>query len=125
MKLNDLLNKLCKPSYIYLLLSFIGIMFYIYLISSNNQIINSKTRNYFHGGLLCYVSYSIFWVIVINYICKIPKIGKIIAWLLVLFPILFIIFFNLLFVILTIFFSLFFNLLLVILTILFNSFFVF
>jgi hypothetical protein len=93
MKFKDLLNKLCKPSYIYLLLSFIGILCYIYLISSDNQIINFKTRNYFHGGLLCYVTYSIFWIILINYICKIPKIGKIIAWLLVLFPILFIIFF--------------------------------
>jgi len=93
MKLNELLQKLCTPSYIYLVLSFIGVLFYIYLVSSNNQLINSKTRNYFHGGLLCYVSYSVFWVIAINYICKIPKIGKPIAWLLVLFPILFIIFF--------------------------------
>ena len=100
MNLSKKIKDLCTPAYVYFILSSISVVIYVYYMS-NNGMNNDHTM----GGLVFNVVYYLFWTWVLNLICNSTflknKLGKnsgqVISWLLVLFPIVFMIFFMVLF----------------------------
>ena len=91
MKLLSIINNLCTPAQVYLFLSLISIILYLVsMINFNDTIIEAEPEeegiyNYTVGGLIINIVLTIFWIILLNYICKF-KHGKKIAWLIVLLP---------------------------------------
>ena len=91
MKIYSVIMKLCTPAQVYLVLSLISIILYlISMINFNDTIIEAEPEgegvyHYTVGGLVINIVLTIFWIILLNYIC-IFKHGKKIAWLIVLLP---------------------------------------
>ncbi len=95
MNLSKTIKGLCTPAYVYFIIASISILFYfVYMI--NNGINNDFTS----GGLVLNVAYTLVWTWFLNLIChskflynKVGKnAGQVISWLLVLFPVIFMIF---------------------------------
>ena len=100
MNVSKLIKDLCTPAYVYFILSSISVLIYVYYMNRN-----SMNNDHTTGGLVFNVVYYLFWTWVLNLICnstflqnKVGKnAGQVISWLLVLFPIVFMIFFMILF----------------------------
>ncbi len=84
MQLSKIIKELCQPAYVYFILSSIGLIFYIYIITAYSSKIDIS--NYTKGGLITNIIITIFWIFLLNEICKIPKTGKKLAWFFVLLP---------------------------------------
>ena len=100
MNISKTIKDLCTPAYVYFILSTISVVFYVYHMSSNG--INN---NHTIQGLAFNAVYYLVWTCILNLICnstllknKVGKnAGKVISWLLVLFPIIFMLFFMILY----------------------------
>ena len=91
MKLPSVINNLCMPAKVYLVLSIMS--FILYMISMYNvhdTIIEADpdgdgVEQYTQHGLIMNIIFTIVWIVILNYICKF-KYGKKIAWFIVLLP---------------------------------------
>lgn len=87
----DIITKLCKPAQVYLVLSFISVMFYLVsMFDVNNQVLESEPsgggiHQYTIMGLLIKIIFTFGWIYILNYICQF-KYGKRISWFIVLLP---------------------------------------
>ncbi len=88
MNVNKIVNQLCKPAYVYLILSVLTL--FVLMIQNFGN-----TNKYCVGKLSCYVSslgsvfiakilYICFWTFVLNSICKAGY--KNVSWIMVLLP---------------------------------------
>ena len=95
MNLSKTIKGLCTPAYVYFIIASISILFY-FIHMTNNGI----SDNFTSGGLVLNVAYTLVWTWFLNLICnskflynKVGKnAGQVISWLLVLFPIIFMVF---------------------------------
>ena len=84
-------NKLCDPAKLYLLLAFISILFYVVSMSMANNALKESDpeeegiHHYTFMGLVMKLAFTLLWVYILNYLCK-YKWGRRIAWLVVLLP---------------------------------------
>ena len=91
LKIPDIIMKLCKPAQVYLLLSLISVMIYLYsMFDVHNKVLEAEPEgeginNYTLGGLVVNILFTVIWVYLLNYICQF-KYGKKIAWFIVLLP---------------------------------------
>lgn len=73
-------NKLCDPSKLYLILSFIGVIMYlIHFVEHTNAM-------YTLTGLLAQVIMMLLWTYILNWVCKIKKYGVALSWFLLFLP---------------------------------------
>ena len=90
-KLPDMIQKLCKPAQLYLLLSLISVIFYLVsMLDVNDKVLEAEPEgegihHYTGGGLVVKIMFTIIWIYLLNYICQF-KYGKKIAWFIVLLP---------------------------------------
>ena len=90
-KLPDMIQKLCKPAQLYLLLSLISVILYlISMLDVNDKVLEAEPEgegihHYTGGGLVVKIMFTIIWIYLLNYICQF-KYGKKIAWFIVLLP---------------------------------------
>ena len=91
MKLPSVINNLCMPAKVYLVLSIISIILYmISMYNVHDTIIEADpdgegVEQYTQHGLIMNIIFTIVWIVILNYICKF-KYGKKIAWFIVLLP---------------------------------------
>ena len=91
MKLPSVINNLCMPAKVYLVLSIISIILYmISMYNVHDTIIEADpdgegVEQYTQHGLIMNIIFTILWIVILNYICKF-KYGKKIAWFIVLLP---------------------------------------
>ena len=91
MKLPSVINNLCMPAKVYLVLSIISIILYmISMYNVHDTIIEADpdgegVEQYTQHGLIMNILFTIVWIVILNYICKF-KYGKKIAWFIVLLP---------------------------------------
>lgn len=91
MKIPSIINKLCMPAKVYLVLSIISIILYMISMSNVHEtVINADpegdgVEQYTLHGLIINIIFTIVWIIILNYICQF-KYGKKIAWFIVLLP---------------------------------------
>ena len=84
-------NKLCDPAKLYLLLAFISILFYVVSMSMANNALKESDpeeegiHHYTFMGLVMKVIFTFLWVYILNYLCGF-KFGKKLAWIIVLLP---------------------------------------
>ena len=87
----DIINKLCKPSQVYLVLSLISLIFYLVSMLDVHQKVlevepeGEGIHHYTLVGLIIKITFTIVWIWLLNYICQF-KYGKKIAWFIVLLP---------------------------------------
>ena len=84
------IEKLCQPALLYLFLTIISSTFYFFaMIRLNNDVkINGSdvtVHDYTFMGFIFKLLISVFWILFLNYLCK-YKMGKKIAWVIVLLP---------------------------------------
>ena len=84
------IENLCQPALIYLFLTIISSTFYLFsMMKLNNQVrINGSDvtiHDYTFMGFIFKLLISVFWILFLNYLCK-YKMGKKIAWVIVLLP---------------------------------------
>jgi hypothetical protein len=88
MELLDTINKLCKPAYVYLVISVIGMIVLILQNMGNNgkYCVGTFNCNVPHNGLVFLGQglYIALWTWVLHYICR--KGYKNLSWVLVLLP---------------------------------------
>ncbi len=84
MQIPKIIRDLCQPAYVYFILSLISFLFYLYIITLYSSKID--ITNYIRGGIVTNVVITIFWIFLLNEICKIPKTGKKLSWFFVLLP---------------------------------------
>ena len=77
-KISAFYNQLCEPAQLYLILSVVGIVFYLYLMAG-------KDNDYKTGGLVVQIVFGIAWLCIVQYLCR-SSLGKKIAWAIVLLP---------------------------------------
>ena len=91
MKLPSVINNLCMPAKVYLVLSIISIILYmVSMYNVHDTIIEADpdgdgVEQYTQHGLIMNIIFTIVWIVILNYICKF-KYGKKIAWFIVLLP---------------------------------------
>ena len=91
MKLPSVINNLCMPAKVYLVLSIISIILYmVSMYNVHDTIIEEDpdgdgVEQYTQHGLIMNIIFTIVWIVILNYICKF-KYGKKIAWFIVLLP---------------------------------------
>ena len=91
MKLPSVINNLCMPAKVYLVLSIISIILYmVSMYNVHDTIIEADpdgegVEQYTQHGLIMNILFTIVWIVILNYICKF-KYGKKIAWFIVLLP---------------------------------------
>lgn len=91
MKLPSVINNLCMPAKVYLVLSIISIILYmISMYNVHDTIIEADpdgegVEQYTQHGFIMNIIFTIVWIVILNYICKF-KYGKKIAWFIVLLP---------------------------------------
>ena len=84
------IERLCQPALLYLFLTIISSTFYFFaMIRLNNDVkINGSdvtVHDYTFMGFIFKLLISVFWIFFLNYLCK-YKMGKKIAWVIVLLP---------------------------------------
>ena len=84
------IERLCQPALLYLFLTIISSTFYFFaMIRLNNDVkINGSDvtiHDYTFMGFIFKLLISVFWIFFLNYLCK-YKMGKKIAWVIVLLP---------------------------------------
>ena len=84
------IEKLCQPALLYLFLTIISSTFYFFaMMRLNNDVkINGSdvtVHDYTFMGFIFKLLISVFWILFLNYLCK-YKMGKKIAWVIVLLP---------------------------------------
>ena len=84
------LDNLCQPALLYLFLTVISSSFYLVsMMRLNNQVkINGSDvtiHDYTFMGFILKLLISVFWILFLNHLCK-YKMGKKIAWMIVLLP---------------------------------------
>ena len=84
MLIPKLIRDLCQPAYVYFIISLISFIIYLYIITIYSSEINID--DYIRAGLLTNLIITIFWIYLLNHLCKIPKTGKKLAWVFVLLP---------------------------------------
>ena len=77
-KISAFYNQLCEPAQLYLILSVINVVFYLYMMTG-------KTNDYKTGGLVLHIVFNIIWLCILQYLCR-SSLGKKIAWAIVLLP---------------------------------------
>jgi len=77
-KISAFYNQLCEPAQLYLILSVINVVFYLYMMTG-------KTNDYKTGGLVLHIVFNIVWLCILQYLCR-SSLGKKIAWAIVLLP---------------------------------------
>ena len=95
MNITKQIKDLCTPAYVYFIISGFSVLFYIIHMTKNG--INN---NFTSGGFVLNIAYTLVWTWLLNLICnstflknKVGKnAGQVISWLLVLFPIIFMVF---------------------------------
>ena len=91
MRLPSVINNLCMPAKVYLVLSIISIILYmVSMYNVHDTIIEADpdgdgVEQYTQHGLIMNIIFTIVWIVILNYICKF-KYGKKIAWFIVLLP---------------------------------------
>ena len=91
MKLPSVINNLCMPAKVYLVLSIISIILYmVSMYNVHDTIIEADpdgdgVEQYTQHGLIMNIIFTIVWIVILNYICKF-KYGKKIEWFIVLLP---------------------------------------
>ena len=91
MKIPSIINNLCMPAKVYLVLSIISIILYMTsMYNIHDTIIEADpegggVEQYTHHGLIMNIIFTIVWIIILNYICQF-KYGNKIAWFIVLLP---------------------------------------
>jgi len=83
-------ENLCQPALLYLFLTIISSTFYLFsMMRLNNQVrINGSDvtiHDYTFMGFILKLLISVFWIYFLNHLCK-HKMGKKIAWAIVLLP---------------------------------------
>ena len=83
-------ENLCQPALLYLFLTIISSTFYLFsMMRLNNQVkINGSDvtiHDYTFMGFILKLLISVFWILFLNHLCK-YKMGKKIAWVIVLLP---------------------------------------
>ena len=91
------LGGLCTPSKIYSLLALLSCTIYVVMMMEADSTMKLyDTSLSVHGytvlGLVCKIAFSIFWVLLLNYICKSFKHGSAISWVILLLPFFFFMF---------------------------------
>ena len=86
MELQEVIQNLCQPAFIYFILSGLSSLLYLYAIIERSETIQMNGLNdYTLCGLISHIVFSIFWTYILNSLCK-TSLGKKFAWLFVLFP---------------------------------------
>ena len=80
------IQNLCQPAYIYLILTCVTTLMYVYMIMNKSSYLGNDIYNYTQGGLIFHILISIVWVYILDQMCKISSVGKKFAWFLVLLP---------------------------------------
>ena len=80
------IQNLCQPAYIYLILTCVTTLMYVYMIMNKSSYLGNDIYNYTQGGLIFHILISIAWVYILDQMCKISSVGKKFAWFLVLLP---------------------------------------
>lgn len=87
----SVIMKLCKPAQLYLVLSLISVIFYIFsMLNIHDTVLEAEPEgegihHYTLSGLIIKIIFTILWIYILNYICQF-KYGKKIAWFIVLLP---------------------------------------
>ena len=84
------LENLCQPALLYLLLTSVSLVFYFFtMMRLNSQVqingSNASIHSYTFMGFIFKLLLTVFWVYLLNHLCK-YKMGKKIAWVIVLLP---------------------------------------
>ena len=82
------LKNLCQPALLYLILTSIGLVLYFVTmmgINSGPNRLNGSLYHYTMIGFIFKLLLTVFWVYLLNYLCK-YKMGTKIAWIIVLLP---------------------------------------
>ena len=74
-------DGLCGPAKFYIVLTFIGLGFYLFNMTEHRNHLNTNT------GIMIQMVMAVIWTIVLNWICSL-KYGVKVAWLLVFLPLL-------------------------------------
>ena len=90
---SKLFGKLCNPAKLYLALSLVSVVIYMFFMTSYGEKLNAvhqmgvDVESHRYLGLLMHVVWAILWTSLLNYIChKFPKHGTTLSWVLVLLP---------------------------------------
>jgi hypothetical protein len=91
------LGGLCAPSKIYAVLAILSCVVYVFaMMNADSSLALFDSSVGAHGytvmGLLFKSVFSVFWIILLNYICKTFKHGTAISWVILLLPLFFFMF---------------------------------
>jgi|AACY02.8.fsa_nt_gi hypothetical protein len=84
MQIPRIIRDLCQPAYVYFVISLVSFLLYLYIITIYSPEVSID--DYTRMGLLTNLIITIFWIYLLNQLCKIPKTGKKLAWFFVLLP---------------------------------------
>ena len=93
MNFKSYVTKMCAPAQVYLAVAAFSCVLYVYsMLEANEKMVEvggKHLHRYTVLGLVFKVTFSVFWAIFLNYVCKTFKHGQSISWIILLLPLLF------------------------------------
>ena len=90
MKLLKMIKNLCQPAYVYFVMTILSLVLYLsirsYAIRDGRSNLQAQLPKF--SMIIKGIIVSIVWIYILNWLCKKSPTGKIVAWVLVVLPIL-------------------------------------